>query len=294
MNTKSEKTVSDNYIESWRELVCANPYITENQWYQQINAENKQGIIPRKESDVVLRKLSMKAFQSEYKVLVIWMAEKMHVSAANALLKLIEEPPDKTVFLLISENTDQILPTILSRTQLIRTAPVSDDVMRHSLLEKYPDAVEQVEDVVRRAAGNFGVALQMMEMDEQEHLFFEEFVYLMRKCYGREIAALQKWVDKMAPAGREKLKLFLSYGLRMIRENFMLNIQHPELSYLSKKEHEFSTRFAAFIHQGNVHELAGEFEKAIAHIEANGYPKLVLFDLAVKLIFLLKKVPAGA
>ncbi len=293
MNIKqgATKPVSDHFIQQWRETITSNAYITENQWYEAIGAENKQGLISRNESTEVLRKLSLKSYESEYKILILWLAEKMNPAAANSLLKLIEEPPDKTVFLLISENTDHIIPTILSRTQMIRVGPLEASSIKEGLRERFPDSEEMIEDVIQRANGDFSVALQLMAEDEEDNENFYEFMFLMRKCYGREINEIQKWTEKMASNGRERLKLFLTYSLRMIRENFMLNLQQEQISYLTKKEAEFSKRFSAFIHQGNVFKMAEEFELAINHIEANGYAKLVLLDLAVKNILLLKMPP---
>ncbi len=289
----SVKAVSDHYIEKWREAVVANPYLSENQWYDAIGAENKQGFISRQESNEVMRKLSMKSYESEYKVLIIWLAEKMNAPAANSLLKLIEEPPQKTVFLLISEHTDHILPTILSRTQMIRIPPLEAESIRAGLSERFPGKETIAADVIRRSNGNFSTAVELMESGEQEQENFDEFVFLMRKCYGREIVDIHRWADKMARLGRERLKLFLTYCLRMIRENFILNLRQSEISFLSGQEDEFSKRFARFIHEGNVFAMAEEFEKAIDHIEANGQPRIILLDLAIKNIFLLKqKSPA--
>jgi len=285
----SVKAVSDNYIQQWRETVIANPYISENQWYEVIGAENKQGFISRNESSEVLRKLSLKAYEADYKVLIIWLAEKMNPQAGNSLLKLIEEPPAKTLFLLISENTDQILSTILSRTQMIRIGNLDAESLRAGLKERFQEKDEVLDDVLRRANGNFSTAVQLLESDALDAEHFEEFVFLMRKCYGRDIVAIQKWTEKVSAWGRERLKMFLSYGLRLVRENFMLNLKQSEITYLSKKELEFSSKFSPFIHQGNVYRMVEEFELAIDHIEANGYAKLVLLDLAIKNILLLKQ-----
>lgn len=281
--------VSDNYIEQWRETFRTNPYITENQWYEILGAENKQGLISKHESSAVLRKLSLKSYESEYKILIMWLPEKMNASSANSLLKLIEEPPEKTIFLLVSENTDVILPTILSRTQMIRVSPLKKESLTGGLREKFPDSPELVDDVVRRSNGNYGAALQMMESDELDNMHFEEFTFFMRRCYMRDIIEINNWIEKTAGIGRERLKLFLSYGLKMIRENFMLNLKQGELSFLSRKEEEFSQKFSAFIHQGNVFDLANEFDLAIRHIEANGYARIILLDLAIKTIMLLKQ-----
>ncbi len=285
----SGKAVSDNYIAQWREALLDKPYLTENQWYEIIDAENKQGFISRNESTEVLRKLSLKSFEAEYKVLIMWLPEKMNPPAANSLLKLIEEPPAKTLFLLVSEHTEQIISTIRSRTQLIRLTPLDKESIRMKLTEKYPGKQEMVDDIAARANGDFSAAMQLMESEESDNENFEEFVFLMRKCYGRDIIAIHQWTEKMASWGRERLKLFLSYSLRMIRENFILNLKQEQLTFLTKKEAEFSQRFSAFIHQENVSGMAAEFELAIEHIEANAYPRLVLLDMAIKNILLLKR-----
>jgi len=285
------KTVSDDFIGRWRETVIAHPYISEHQWYEVMGAENKQGFISRSESNAVLRKLSLKSYESEFKVLVVWLAEKMNAPAANSLLKLLEEPPQKTIFLLVSENTDLILPTILSRTQMIRIPPLDPQSIREGLQQRYPGKEDMVQDVIRRSNGNYSTAVRLMESDELDSEHFEEFVFLMRKCYMREIIEIQKWTERIAGWGRERLKMFLTYGLRLIRENFMLNLQQEEITFMSRKESEFSRKFSAFIHQGNVFGMAREFERAIDHIEANGQAKIVLLDLAIKNILLLKQKP---
>lgn len=290
INTREIKqAVSDHYIEQWRKIIPENPYLTENQWYEAIGAENKQGLINKAESSAILRKLSLKSYEGEFKIMIIWLPEKMNAPAANSLLKLLEEPPEKTIFMLISENTDVILPTILSRTQMIQMAPLGKDSMMEGLKNSFPNAAELYEDVLRRANGNFSVAAQIIESEELENMHFEEFTFFMRQCYKREIIEINNWIEKIAGTGRERLKLYLSYGLRMIRENFMLNLKQADLSYLSRKEEEFSNKFSAFIHQENVFQLTAEFEKAIQHIEANGNPRLVLLDLAIQTILLLKQ-----
>ncbi|MCF8345764.1 MAG: DNA polymerase III subunit delta [Bacteroidales bacterium] len=282
-------TVSDHFITGWREALADNPYITENQWYEVMGAENKQGFISRNESNEVLRKLSFKSYEAPYKVLIIWLAEKMNAQAANALLKLLEEPPDKTVFLLVSEHTDLILPTILSRMQTVMIPPLDEASIRSGLFKRFPGQQEMAEDVIRRSNGNYSLAIQLMESGEMEQEHFEEFVLLMRMCYGREIVEIRQWTERIAGWGRERLKMFLAYGLRMIRENFMLNLQQKELTYMSAKEEEFSVRFSPFIHTGNVFTMVEEFDRAIEHIEANGYAKLILLDLAIRNILLLKQ-----
>jgi len=287
------KSVSDHFISQWRKHIPENPYLSEKRWYEIIEADNKQGFISRNESNAVLKKLSLKSYESEYKIMIMWLAEKMNPPAANSLLKMIEEPPEKTLFLLISENTDQILPTILSRTQLLRLNAISEEHMRSGLLHRFPDSGSLIPDIIRRANGNFSLAIQYMESDERHQEYFEQFVQLMRKCYSRDIISMRKWTEETASWGRERIKDFLTFSVRMLRENFMLNLEQDEITYLSEKEMEFSRKFSAFIHQGNVFDLVSEFEEASAHIEANGLAKLVLFDLSIKIILLLKQKQAA-
>ena len=285
----TKNPVSDDFIETWREKIGQNPYISENQWYEAIGAENKQGYISRRESSNILGKLSLKSYESEYKIMIIWLPEKMNRSSANTLLKMIEEPPSKTLFLMVAENTEMILPTILSRAQKIQVPPLDAESVREGLLNLFPDDPGLVDDVVRRSSGNFSTALQLLQNEEMDRLHFDQFTDFMRKCYKREIIALSDWVESIAGLGRERIKLYLEYGLRMVRENFMLHLKQPQITYLTRKEADFSQNFSAFIHPGNAFEIAAEFQEAIRHIEANGYPRLVLMDLSVKTILLLKR-----
>ncbi len=285
----SKNPVSDHFIDSWRKAIGENPYLSENQWYEAIGAENKQGYISRQESSEILQKLSLKSYESEYKIMIIWLPEKMNRSSANTLLKMIEEPPPKTLFLMVAENTEIILPTILSRAQMIRVPPLDEESVRQGLMNLFPDDPGLVDDVVRRASGNFSTARQLLENEEMDRLHFDQFTDFMRKCYKREIIALNDWVESISGLGRERIKLFLAYGLRMVRENFILHLEQPQITYLTRREADFSANFSAFIHPGNAGEIATEFQEAIRHIEANGYPRIILMDLSVKTILLLKR-----
>jgi len=281
--------VSEHYIQEWRDIVTANPYISENQWYEAIGAENKQGIISRNESNEIIRKLGFKSYESEFKVVIIWLPEKMNPSAANTLLKLLEEPPPKTIFLMVSENTGHILPTILSRTQLIRVPPLQGKAIRDALSEREDVNRDLIDDAVRRANGDFGVALTVIEKNELELQNLELFASLMRLCFQRKIAEITDLIEQLAALGRERQKQFFSYSVRMLRENFMLNIDRVELTYISGQEFDFSRKFSPFIHAGNVFDLVEGFNLASSHIEANGNPRIIFLDLAIQVIKLLKQ-----
>jgi len=287
------KPKTEDFLEVWREVFLDNPYLSENQWYEAMGAENKQGLINVAESHSVSERLSLKPYESDYRMMLIWLPERMNREAANKLLKLIEEPPPLTHFFLVSEKTDRILPTILSRTQILPVPPLEEGQIREGLLPLAGHEDELLEDAVRRANGNFNTALVTLQKDEQELQFFELFTQLMRLAYGRKIIELNDWVDQVASLGREKQKRLIDYALRLLRENFMLNLAQEQLSYMSAREREFSQRFSAFIHPGNVFELSEEFTLAGNHIEANGNPKIVLMDLSIKVIRLLMKKPAA-
>lgn len=286
--------VSDDYADAWRETFLADFYLTENQWYEAIGAENKQGIITVKESEAIIRKLGFKPYESDYRMMVIWLPERMNQPAANKLLKLIEEPPPRTLILMVSEQTERILPTILSRTQLLHVPPLPDTMIRERLLSLGNADPQLIEDAVNRANGNFNSAVQVLRQDEMDLSLFDLFTQLMRLCYARDIVSINQWVEDVSRLGRERQKLLVDYSLRLLRENFMLHLDNPRLNYMSRKEAEFSARFSPFIHQANIHSLADAFNLAGNHIEANGNPRIVLMDLAIGIIrLLMQKIPAA-
>ena len=286
--------ISDDYAVAWREALLADFYLTESQWYEALGAENKQGIINVKESENIIRKLAFKPYESDYRMVVIWLPEKMNQSAANKLLKLIEEPPEKTLILMVSEYTNKILPTILSRTQLFHVPPISEADLREGLMKLGQADQQLLEDAVLRANGNMGTALQTLRQDDVERQHFELFTEVMRLCYARDIIQINGWVERVAGMGRERQKQLIDYSLRLLRENFILHMEHDTLNYMSAKESDFSRKFSPFIHEGNVHALAEAFTLAGNHIEANGNPRIILMDLSIGVIkLLMQKAPVA-
>jgi DNA polymerase III subunit delta' len=285
----STPPVSDDYAEAWRGALLADFYMTEGQWYESLGAENKQGIINVKESESIIRKLGFKPYESDYRMVVVWLPEKMNQPAANKLLKLIEEPPEKTLILMVSEHTDKILSTILSRTQLFHVPPISEADVREGLLQYEQADQPLVEDAVKKSNGNFSIALQTLRQDEMESHHFELFTELMRLSYARDIIQINGWVERVAGLGRERQKQLIDYSLGLLRENFILHMENDMLNYMSAKEAEFSRKFSPFIHKGNIHDLTETFTLAGNHIEANGNPRIILMDLSIKVIKLLMK-----
>jgi DNA polymerase III subunit delta' len=284
-----KSTVSDDFLSTWRESVLANPYMSLFQWYGQMGIENKQGSIGREESRQIIRKLSLKSFEAPYKVMIIWMAEKMNISSSNTLLKLFEEPPPNTIFILITEDPGQILPTIISRCQLIRIPAIDRADMENAIRTIHGiDDQNQVDGLVRLADGSYLHLLETLKEggDVRHHL--DMFINFMRLCYVPDITGIGSWVETVSGQGREKQKHFLKYALRIIRGSLMLNLGAGAIDLLSEQERDFSLKFSKFMHPGNVSSIYEEFNKAFVHIENNGYNRLIFFDLALKTARLLK------
>ncbi|MFP4620028.1 MAG: DNA polymerase III subunit delta' [Bacteroidales bacterium] len=279
---------SDHYINLWRETIMENSYINPRIWYQKLDLENKQGIIPTSESNRVINKLYFKSFEAEYKIMIIWLPERMHQSAANKLLKLIEEPPPKTVFLMITENPDLLLPTILSRTQKIRVPKIDDESLFNAISDHFGLEPNKAREVVRLSNGNYIEALHFIHTREEEKENFQRFVSLMRLCYGRKVVETLDWVEQNASLGRENLKTFLQYAARMIRENFMMNLNMENIVYFTEEEKTFSRNFSSFVHTNNANRIYNQFNKAYRDIQMNAHIKTILLDLSIQLMKLLR------
>lgn len=280
---------SDDYIVEWRRMVLNNPYFTINHWLNEIAAENAQAIIYTKESDEITKKLSLKSSEGGYKITLLWLPEKMQLACANKLLKLLEEPPQKTLFLLISEAPEMILPTILSRAQRFNVRQIEETSIAEALQTKYGIEQTQSLTLAHLANGNFIKALETIHLNEETQLFFDLFVNLMRLSYQRKIREMKLWSEQVAAMGRERQKNFLSYCQRMTRENFVFNLQQKELSYMTLDEQHFATRFSPFVNERNVMGIMDELTGAQQHIEQNVNAKMVLFDFSLKMIVLLKQ-----
>ena len=292
-------SVSDLYIEEWRKTVVGNktekgnPYITYNQWLERIGGDNKQGGIFVDESKEILNKLNFKTYEAEYKVMIIWLAEKMNRQTANKLLKILEEPPEKTLFLLIAESADQILPTILSRTQITRVPKIDTQNMTDYLVSAGLCDSQKALSTAHISNGNLAAALQILQSSEDSDFYLEMFMRLMRTCWSvwskkQAMLELLTWCEQITQLGREQQKAFLLYCMRMVRENFALNRQQSSLTFLTDQENDFSQKFNAFIHPENVCQLADELNTAHYHIESNGNKNLVFLDMACKIVVLLK------
>lgn len=288
-SAKTKKEVCDDYIAEWRAFVTANPYFNMAHWLNEIEVENSQALIYTKESDEIIRKLSLKSSEGGYKFVIMWAPEKMQTACANKLLKLLEEPPAQTVFLLVSEAPDMLLTTIQSRTQRVNIKPIDSESIAHVMHQRYGVAEAESRTIAHLAGGNFIKALEAIHLNEEKQLFFDLFVSLMRLSYQRKIKEMKLWSEQVAAMGRERQKDFLTYCQHMVRENFIYNLRQPELTYMTAAESNFATKFAPFINEQNVIQLMQELSEADKHIQQNVNAKMVFFDFALKMIVLIKK-----
>jgi DNA polymerase-3 subunit delta' len=274
--------VSDDLVADFREAVIADPYLSLQAWFDNLGAENKQPVIPVDESASILRKLSLTTFEGGYKTMVIWLPEKMNVAAANKLLKILEEPPDKTLFLLVTENEDQLLRTIVSRTQLIGILKLSDMEISEILQTQQGLSAEEAVKLSFLADGNYAKARKMLSENEQAALYLKLFQTWMRACLKFDAVKVIDVIEDIAPLKREKHKEFLRYSLGILRECIVMNYADESLVRLQGEELEFVRKFARFIHAGNCERFIEEFNRAAASIERNAAPKMLFMDLAFR------------
>ena len=282
-------SVCDDFLPQWREMLERDPYVGLQQWMRRIDAGNQQPQIYVRESDEIQRKLSLKSSQGGYKVMLVWLPEKMNVDCANKLLKLLEEPPVKTVFLLVSEQPDMLLSTIVSRTQRVNLHPLSDQEIEGFLRIRYSLVEEDARDIAHRSAGSLLKDMENIQLGEENRLCFDLFVNLMRMAYKRDIRSLKAWSEQVAGMGRERQKNLLEYCQRMVRENFIMNFRHPEMVYMNPDEESFSVRFAPFINERNIFQIMALLEEAQTHIEQNVSARMVFFDMALRMIVEMKQ-----
>lgn len=290
--------VSNNFLDSWRQFIAEQPYGSLFDWYQKLGIENKQGQIGVDEAQEIMRSLSLKSYEGGYKVMIIWMAEKMNTACSNKLLKLIEEPPDKTLFILISEDEEQIIQTIKSRCQILRFPPLGEIVISNSLMEDIGIKEGDARKIAIQANGSYSNALNILNKDSGDEIFEGLFIKWVRSAFRAKgnkasILDLIAWSEEVASLGREAQKSFLLYCLDFFRQAFLYNYKATDLVYMEIKDPGFKMeKFAAFIDGFNIKGITEELETAIYHIERNGNARLILTDLSIKLTRLLHKKAA--
>lgn len=277
-----------DWIDEWKQFLAQSPIEDPEQWTRLLKNDNGQPVIYASESDNIVHEMSMTSFSAKYKVLIMWQPEKLVEQAANKLLKLIEEPSDDSLFILVSDNAKGILPTILSRCQRIELQKPSTQMIADYIARTYQVDMQQALAVAAPADGNVLQAERNMQRDSETKKFHEQFVKLMRLAYGRKLKELKAWSEGIAAYKREKARRFLHYCAHMVRENFIYNLHVPQLNYETQEEQQFSTRFAPFINTHNVERMLAEFNRAENDIQMNGNGKIILFDLAVKITILIR------
>jgi len=286
---KFSKPTSDNFLPDWREMIRENPYFNLGQWLTRIDAKNAQGLIYERESDSIVKKLNLKSFESEFKVMIIWLPEKMHLACSNKLLKLIEEPPNKTLFILITEDEESVIGTIRSRAQLVKFPFIDRESIRNALFNIPGVNEEVIPDAVHLANGNYIKALEYLTPEDDKQFYFLKFQEMMRFAYKREVIQQVAWAEEMAGIGRDKQKAFFSFALRLIREYFVSNMKQSSIVYMNKEEKAWGAKFAPFINERNIMQFTAEFELGIKHISMNGSSRIIFLDTALRMVRLIKR-----
>jgi DNA polymerase-3 subunit delta' len=286
--------VSNHFMEEWQQLIDRQPYGNLFDWYRILGIDNKQGQIGVDEAQEIIKALSLKSYEGGYKVMLIWMAEKMNTSASNKLLKLIEEPPNKTIFILIAEDEEQIINTIKSRCQLLHFPPLAEEVIKDALISNYQIPEADAIKIAHQANGNYNKACDLVYSDSEDTQFEDWFVFWIRSAFKAKgnksaIHDLISWSETIAKTGRETQKQFLSFCLDFFRQALLLNYNAESLVFMEPKTSFKLEKFAPFVHENNIIEISNELQDAIYHIERNGNPKIILTDLSIKLTRLLHK-----
>ncbi len=284
------KAVSDNFLQAWREINHEFPYFNLDDWHKKIEIEQKQSIIGVQESQSIIKKLSLKPYEAEYKFLILFKPENMNVQASNKLLKLIEEPTDKTVLILVAEEQERLLSTITSRTQLIKIPPISEQMIGKHLVETKEVDTGLAQQSSKFAEGDLREALIQLDRNEEKEQFFELFKNWMRSCYEANVDKMYVWVEEVSSRsfGREKQKRFLEYALSVMREGMIRNYADDRLQRFKGKEEGFMKNFAPFVHGKNVIAIVELLDEAHSHIARNAYAKILLMDMSMRFANLLR------
>ena len=291
----------DGFLEPWRNIILEKHYFDLDDWHAALGVETKQSMIYEKESGEILRKLSLKPYGNGSKVMIIWQPEKMNAASANKLLKILEEPAEKTLFILVSEHPEQLLSTIQSRVQTIRVPRLETETITEALQQHHIDPAKAL-DIARIANGSYLAAVKKADETDINKQELHDFIELFRDAYTvgvlrdpqkkyESLKRLKQWSIAMADSkvGREKQKHFLQYAQQQVRENYIRNVGQPELNYQMEGEREFSAKFAPFIHNGNVEAIMNQLDLAERQIEQNGNAKIIFFDLCLQMIILIKR-----
>ncbi len=287
--------VSSSFSEEWRQFLTDQPYGSLFDWFKVLGIENKQGNISVKEAEEISKKLSLKSYEGGYKIMIIWMAEKMNNECANKILKLVEEPPKNTVLLLLTEQEEQLISTIRSRCQLLHIPLLSERDIANTLITRMSVSENEAHNASRRAHGDYNKAIHIISQDNEDRVFEEWFVLWVRTAFKakgnkKAIQELLNWSDMMAGKGRETQKNFFRYCMELFRQALLKNYNTDDLVYFETNDPKFSIdKFAPFVHQNNIYDIMAALEDASYHIERNGNAKIIFTDLSIQLTRLIHK-----
>ncbi|MCM1474680.1 MAG: DNA polymerase III subunit delta' [Muribaculaceae bacterium] len=286
----AKMVLSSDWAAEWRTMLHDHPWMEPEAWQEAMHGGNTVAIIPVAESEEIARIASLSSYASDFKIFIIWQAEKMNESAANKLLKLLEEPFADTLFILVSNHPDQLLPTIYSRLQRLEVGRLSDSEIASRLVA---DGVspEDATLIARRAQGSPGRAFQLVSVSSENEEFSGYFREIMRNAYAMKGQELKLQSETFAGMGREKGMRLLGYIASQIRENFIYNLRTPGLNVMSRSEEEFSRRFSPFIHVGNVETMIAEVDTASRALSQNANAKITWFDFLLRMMRALR-IPA--
>ncbi|PKP18258.1 MAG: DNA polymerase III subunit delta [Bacteroidetes bacterium HGW-Bacteroidetes-21] len=276
-----KKPVSDSFIEEWREMLQQSPYFSLAQWFDHIEIGRKQGMIYADESAEIVRKLSLRTYESEYKIIIVAYADKMNITAANKLLKILEEPTDKTLFILTSSDAGQILPTIFSRCQPIQVLPIDKNILFDHMVKTTGESPSEISACVNVSAGSYTRAMECLQAKEENARQLDVFVQIMRHAYASNASGMIEWAEMVTKLSKEEQKETLEYFLVQLRGSYMKTRQSGDLAYLNQEENAFAEKFHAFIHDNNINLFRAEIERSILHLERNGSAAMIFLDMAL-------------
>ncbi len=275
---------SDFFLPSWREQFAAQPYFNLNQWSLRIDQKGRTPIIATEESQEIIKKLSYKSFEGGHKVMLIWMAEEMNMQCTNKLLKILEEPPAKTLFLLIADSQEKLLQTILSRTQLLKIPRIQlEDLSKH-LQTNFEQDSSTATSIAAQTEGNLIESIEMLNSNLEKNINRDLFIQLMRVCYKKDVNPMLDWAEEISAIGKERQKTFLKYALHMFRQSLLRNYTDNQLTKTSIEEESFLKNFSKFITGNNIHGFMENFNDAIYHIDRNANPKILFTELCFKVM----------
>jgi len=274
--------ISVSYLSEWRNFIIQDPYNNASGWNNYFGGENKQLNISKEESRQIIRNLSLKSFEGNYKIMIIWLPEYMNVSAANALLKILEEPPENTIFLLVANDEKKLLSTLKSRTQIIKIRPFSDDEIKQLLIKFHFIDEDKAQQISHLVDGNINEALRLArEVEDDSHVMFREW---MRLCFLGNLIELVKWTDKFNKMSKVSQQTLFQYGLSMMRESLISLSNEMILSRLMGEELDFVKNFTKVLDMESIEMITKEINDAYYHLERNANSKILFLDLSLLII----------